>query len=228
MKMNKNTLLIIFLFLACGVFAACSKPSAGGDPHAGMNHNTGNANATNASAPGHTNMDHSAMDHSKMESSPNADLASYDLQFIDTMIEHHQGAVDMAKLAGAKAGHEEIKTLAANIAQSQEAEIKQMRSWREQWFAGNAPAINMKLAGMADSMIGMDMKNLDSLAGNAYDLEFIRQMIPHHQGAVIMAKEALQKSQKQEIKALAKAIIDSQEAEIKQMKGWETAWTNDR
>ena len=69
------------------------------------------------------------------------------------------------------------------------------------------------------------MKKLDSSSGNEFDLEFINQMIPHHQGAVVMAREALQKSQKEEIKKLAITIIKAQEAEIKQMKDWQTAWS---
>jgi uncharacterized protein (DUF305 family) len=73
-------------------------------------------------------------------------------------------------------------------------------------------------------MKDMDMSKLGSLTGNAFDLEFIKQMIPHHDGAVIMAKEALQKSQKAEIKRLAESIIRDQEREIKQMKDWQAAW----
>jgi uncharacterized protein (DUF305 family) len=49
-------------------------------------------------------------------------------------------------------------------------------------------------------------------------------MIPHHDGAVIMTKEALQKSQRAEIKRLAEAIIRDQQREIKQMKDWRKAW----
>jgi len=49
-------------------------------------------------------------------------------------------------------------------------------------------------------------------------------MIPHHQGAVAMANEALQKSKKDEIKTLANGIIKAQNAEIKQMQDWQTAW----
>jgi uncharacterized protein (DUF305 family) len=100
-----------------------------------------------------------------------------------------------------------------------------MKKWRDEWFAGKPEAINMEMAGMHDSMKGMDMNKLESLASTDFDLEFIKQMIPHHQGAIVMGKEALQKSQKEEIKKLAAAIIRAQEAEIKQMKDWQTAWS---
>jgi uncharacterized protein (DUF305 family) len=85
-------------------------------------------------------------------------------------------------------------------------------------------AINMEMSGMHDSMKDMDMQELATLGGREFDLEFIRQMIPHHEGAVSMAREALQKSQRAEIKSAASSVIRDQEAEIKQMKGWQAAW----
>jgi uncharacterized protein (DUF305 family) len=49
-------------------------------------------------------------------------------------------------------------------------------------------------------------------------------MILHHTGAVDMAKEAQQKSQRPEIKQLADNIIKAQEKEIQQMQQWRKAW----
>ena len=56
-----------------------------------------------------------------------------------------------------------------------------------------------------------------------YDLRFIDAMTPHHQGAVNMAKEAQQKSQRPEIKKLADDIIKAQNKEINQLKQWRKA-----
>jgi uncharacterized protein (DUF305 family) len=58
----------------------------------------------------------------------------FDQRFIDAMISHHQGAIDMANEALANAEHEEIKTLAQDIITAQEAEIAQMQAWRSEWF----------------------------------------------------------------------------------------------
>lgn len=182
--------------------------------HGGMNHN--GAGPQNSS-PG-------AMDHSAMTSTPNASDAPYDLQYIDTMTAHHRGAIGMAKMAEAKAQHPELKELAKAIVAAQERENGEMRAWREKWFAGRPPAVNMEMSGMSGSMKGMDMKELAKLNGSEFDLEFIRQMIPHHEGAISMAREALQKSQRAEIKSAAAAVIRDQEAEIKRMRGWEAAW----
>ena len=195
------------LVLASLLTAACGSQSSSNkvvDPHAGM--------------------DHSKMDHSAMKNSPDAAAADYDLQFIDTMIVHHQGAIDMAKMLPGKAEHPEIKKLGVVIIAAQEREITEMKAWREKWFAGKPPAINMELAGMNASMAGMDMKKLGLLSGNAFDLEFIKQMMPHHDGAIAMAREALKRSQKDEVKALAKSIINEQQGEIDEMKRWQGEW----
>jgi len=56
------------------------------------------------------------------------------------------------------------------------------------------------------------------------DRHFIERMIPHHQDAIEMAKLALEKSNKAEVKKLAKDIITSQTAEIESMKKWYKEW----
>lgn len=59
---------------------------------------------------------------------------------------------------------------------------------------------------------------------NNIDRHFIEQMIPHHEGAVAMAKLALERSKRAEIKTLATAIIESQTKEIQDMTGWYRDW----
>ena len=58
----------------------------------------------------------------------------YDLRFLNMMIQHHQGAVDMAKDALSKAQHPELKQQASQIIDAQEKEIKQMKEWRSKWY----------------------------------------------------------------------------------------------
>ena len=57
-------------------------------------------------------------------------------------------------------------------------------------------------------------------------LILILSLIPHHEGAIVMAKDAISKSTRPKIKQLNQDILTSQQAEIKQMKQWRKAWYN--
>lgn len=58
---------------------------------------------------------------------------AYDDAFITNMIAHHKGAIEMAKLSGSNAKHDEIKKLSEDIILAQEKEIRQMRQWQLDW-----------------------------------------------------------------------------------------------
>jgi len=58
-----------------------------------------------------------------------------------------------------------------------------------------------------------------------YDVRFIAAMIPHHESAITMAQQAVQRAEHPELKKLAEAIITAQTAEITQMKQWYQTWT---
>lgn len=62
----------------------------------------------------------------------------FDKAFLREMILHHQGAIEMANLAKQNAKHEEVKKLADGIVSAQTSEIKQMRSWQQEWNYGSS------------------------------------------------------------------------------------------
>lgn len=188
------------------------------------------ANTTNASA--NSNMAgmtaHQAMDHGSMQSSPNAQSAPFDLQFLDTMIAHHQGAIDMAQMAVQKTQNAALKQFAQKIIDDQRKEISQMKSWREKWYAGKPEALNMEMPGMRDSMKMMtaeEMKKMEAASGKDFDLMFLDMMTPHHAGATEMAKDALKRAEHPEIKQISESIIRAQEKEIAQMNQWKIQWS---
>jgi len=151
--------------------------------------------------------------------------APFDLQFIDTMTQHHQGAIDMAKMAQPKAQNPQIKAFAAQIIQDQQREISQMKQWRDTWYPGKSPAHNMEMPGMKASMEGMsheEMQKMESLQGADFDHHFVDMMIPHHEGAISMAKEALSRAQHPELKQLAEQIIEAQKKEVALMSDLKT------
>jgi uncharacterized protein (DUF305 family) len=57
----------------------------------------------------------------------------YDKAFIEMMIEHHEGAVSMAKLSDTRAEHDEVKQLSKDIIAAQEREIAEMKRWQQDW-----------------------------------------------------------------------------------------------
>lgn len=57
-----------------------------------------------------------------------------------------------------------------------------------------------------------------------FDRQFIDMMVPHHQGAVAMARIALVRGQHPKVKTVARAIVVAQEKEIARMKLWRKAW----
>lgn len=185
-------------------------------------------------------MDHGNMnpsDMSGMNHSMNMDLgpadADFDLRFVDAMTPHHQGAVEMAKTAQQKSKRPEIQKLAADIIKSQNQEINQMKQWRQAWYpkaSAEAIAYNSKMGHsmpMTPEQKSSMMMNMDLGAADAnFDLRFINAMIPHHQGAVTMAQEALNKSKRSEVQTLSNDIITAQKAEISQMEQWRKAWYN--
>lgn len=191
---------------------------------------TSSTDASSAQPIDHGNMQHSGMNHSTSMVLGPAD-AEFDLRFIDAMTPHHMGAVEMAKEAQQKSKRPEIQKLAASIINAQNKEIADLTQWRQAWYpkaGADAIAYNSQMGHSMpmsqdqrkSMMMNMDLGGVD----DQFDLRFLNAMIPHHESAVVMAKDALNKSKRSEIKQLAQEIVTSQEAEIKQMQQWKQAW----
>jgi len=154
----------------------------------------------------------------------------FDKAYLADMIAHHQGALNMASQARELATKAEIRTLADVILSSQATEVQQMMDWQQEWNysatdSSNPHAGHMmeSSGGMGDDMADMEAK-LNGLSGEAYDKEFLKQMILHHQQAVDMSKYADANAKHQEVKDLARAVITAQEKEIADMKSWQQKW----
>lgn len=76
-------------------------------------------------------------------------------------------------------------------------------------------------------MAGHDMSAMSTTSDAPYDALFIDSMIVHHQGAITMAQEALEKAQRTELKMFAQNVIMVQDGEITQMKVWRNNWYPD-
>jgi uncharacterized protein (DUF305 family) len=159
----------------------------------------------------------------------------FDLQFIDMMIPHHQSAIVSSEHMIADSERPELRQPYENIQKSQSEQIEQMQDWRKEWY-GDA---KLTSSGRMHSMMGGGgmsgghgdgQEEQESHGGSGgprsmmgddtADAMFLRMMIPHHQDAVDMSEEALERAEHPELKELAQQVRDEQSAEIVLMQGY--------
>jgi uncharacterized protein (DUF305 family) len=162
--------------------------------------------------------------HHEKKTAPGAESAPPEVQFLDTMIAHHQAAIDMARLVKARSAHPELIDMGSVIQMAQRREIDQMRAWRKRWYKTQPSGMNMALPGMEISMDGMDIEKLKKARGKDFDLLFLDMMIRHHEGAVQMSRWIQEQTTRRELKDVADRIIRQQQREIEQMKQWKESW----
>ena len=151
---------------------------------------------------------------------------SLDKHFIEQMIPHHEGAIDMAKLAQKRSKNTNVLNLSESIIQSQSQEIIKMQTWYKDWY-GKIPTSDSNLTNgmgrgmMHGGMMGGNTADTDLLENSKnFDEDFLKEMIPHHQMAVMMAQMLLSGTDTPEMMQLAQDIIKAQETEITQMRSW--------
>lgn len=157
-------------------------------------------------------------DHEQSSNSGNAT----DAAFIADMTAHHEGAIEMARVAQKRAEHPEIRRLAGDIVAAQKGEISVMKSIGRDMH-GMAEHGDGHM-GMSDAEMGMAMDPAEMENAEPFDRAFIDAMVPHHQGAVAMAKQLLKSGEQPALRTMADDIIEAQTKEIEQMRGWRKAW----
>lgn len=151
-----------------------------------------------------------------------AKFSSTDLMFADMMIPHHEQAIEMSDLALSHSKNPEIVALAKKIKAAQAPEIEQMKLWSDDGdpdHMGHDMMEDFDYSG--HGMMGMldeeQISELERATGVEFDRLFLKGMIAHHEGAIDMA-EIVVDSENEEAAALGKEIIESQTAEIEEMK----------
>ncbi|MBC1262093.1 DUF305 domain-containing protein [Synechococcus sp. BSF8S] len=150
--------------------------------------------------------------------------ATYDLRFIDGMVQHHTGALRMSEFVFG-IGEPGVGALGKTIWRDQADEIRAMGLWRKAWYP-EAPVYPVALApgGDPDSLSGltrMSQPQIDAMRmmGNGPTKEnrvvwFLEGMLEHHGGALMMAHDALAKSNNTTILRFAREVILAQRVEI--------------
>ena len=144
-----------------------------------------------------------------------------DIMFATMMIPHHAQAVAMAELAVTQGTDTKVKALAPKIKDAQAPEIARMTGWLTGWgepVPGTAGGHDMSGAEADGMMSTQQMTDLGAAKGSAFDRMWLQMMVEHHEGAVAMARTELADGVNSEAKQLAQAVVDSQSAEISQMK----------
>ena len=217
---------LLALLLAASLALASCAGAGSSSAEQGSGEQDGGEESADA---GQQGMDHESMGHGDMGSEgmmaasemlmQNGEYS--DERFIDAMVPHHQGAIDMAEVALENAEHPELLQLAQNVISTQQAEIEELRSIKEQEFGTSEVPTQMS----PEEMEMMGMEDPAELANQRpFDEAFINAMIPHHESAIEMAQVALEESENPRIRELASSIVEDQEAEIAQMTEWRREW----
>lgn len=173
----------------------------------------------------------------QLPSSTRAELpptSSKDIEFMQGMIMHHAQAVEMTDMIAERTSNRDIRLLGERISKSQTDEMAFMTRWLEL----RGQSAEMKMPGDSNSshshgghaapkehlMPGMltaeQMKNLKKAKGAEFDALFLKGMIQHHEGALVMVKDLFDSAgsgQDAELFNFASDVDSGQRAEIASM-----------
>lgn len=138
-----------------------------------------------------------------------------DVTFAQSMIPHHEQAVEMAQLAADRAASDAVKTLADQIEVAQSPEIEQMSGWLADW--GEDDSMGATIGHDTGMMSETEMTELEAASGAQFDRMFLEMMVAHHTGAIEMASTELADGQFADALALAETIKSAQQSEIAEM-----------
>ncbi len=158
-----------------------------------------------------------------------------DVGFSRDMARHHLQGVEMANIALERSVDPAVRGLAFDIASTQNNQVGRMHGWLAlwgysptggdvmSWMSGAGGGHSGHEADASGLMPGMateeELTTLRSLDGTAFDVEFLRLMMRHHQGGLEMAEYAVEHAETPVVRTLAQAIAESQTAETTLMAG---------
>ena len=155
--------------------------------------------------------------------------------FARDMKTHHDQAVEMSWIIYDRTDDSLVRSLAYDIARTQESQSGQMAGWLQVWgLSPTGPGKQMDwMRGLGHEhgatmtlgddglMPGMatqaEMTKLKGMRGKAADIYYLQMMIRHHKAGVPMAEAARDNSQNDAVETLAQSIINSQTTEVETM-----------
>ncbi len=150
-----------------------------------------------------------------------------DAGFARDMSTHHTQAVIMAGYTRLHTTNASVLLLANDIYDSQTFQIGEMQGWLDTWgltrsttlptmgwMSGHTLDADGLMPGMATAA---EISKLQSLTGNALDIDFLQLMIRHHQGGLSMEQYAVDHASKSYVRDLANSMLQAQSSEIVSM-----------
>jgi uncharacterized protein (DUF305 family) len=165
---------------------------------------------------------------------------SVDAGFARDMRVHHAQAVEMSYIIRDNTTNRDVRTLAYDIATTQQAQIGYMTAWLDMWGLAqhsSDPAMAWMSSDMGghdmghlsdDDMLGPDglmpgmatpeqMEQLTEARGKQAEILYLQLMIRHHIGGVEMARYAAEHAEVDDVRHLAQTIVTAQQYEIDAM-----------
>lgn len=143
----------------------------------------------------------------------NMPAATSDGEFAAMMAMHHDGAIEMARYQAQNGSRAEVRDLATKMAEAQTKENSMLRTIaRDTGHAGMAPDPMMQ------QHMRKDMEACRAARGAEVDRVFLTHMIDHHENGVKMAKAAMPNLKRDDLRRMARMMIDDQTREVAQMR----------
>ena len=200
----KNHLLIALLCAGALVFASCDDEDDGGlkiDDHDGN--------------------DMMSIMHDMSASMDSMEMAGdADHDFANMMIMHHQGAIDMATRELEDGDVEELRAMAQNVIDKQQAEQNTLSAFLEAHTpetSATGQEFDMEMMTFMDK--ADRNADLQVITGDT-DHDFAILMIIHHQSASDVAQSLLHHGHHEDLVEMAAMMIDDQNEEIQQLQNW--------
>jgi uncharacterized protein (DUF305 family) len=139
--------------------------------------------------------------------------STFDLRYINAMIEHHRGAMLLAEQLSKNTSRPEMKTLAQNILADEPKAIAELYAWKKEWYSDTKTVRDPIVANLGP-------------ADEKFDLRFLNAIIAHHEAGIVMTKETREKSSRAEILNNADAVEAFLINGITTLKGIRSSWYN--
>ena len=138
-------------------------------------------------------------------------IPANDVDYIDQLVPHHESAIAMADEVIARGSDPEVRAMAEDMKATQQEEIATLTRARAQLTGREA------VDPVMDPHSDIDMAELAEMSGPELDRAFLRNMIPHHAGAVVLSHRAMPSLERDDTRELAEMTVVMQTREMNAM-----------